>query len=305
MRFKPWQLVVILLLVCGIALGIMQWRVRRFSDAASLLQALPPDRATHLYVSLNALRDSGILGLFAGSTAEEESDYRNFVQQTGFDYREDLDAIAAAFLPNGSYFTARGRFDWKKLRAYATDHGGECRNLTCSLPASDPGRYISYYPLATDTIALAFAPEQFGVNMIAPAQWSKQPPISSEPIWVSAPSFVFSDPKGLPAGAQAFLSPFAQAEHVTFGVVPEGESLAIRVDASCATPESASGVARKLTETTDLLKKMLARDNMTPNPNDLSGVLVAGTFSSQGTHVSGKWPVARGFLTALATGKIQ
>jgi hypothetical protein len=64
-------------------------------------------------------------------------------------------------------------------------------------------------------------------------------------------------------------------------------------------------LGEKLTTTTDLLKKMLEREKMTPNPRDLSGVLVAGTFKSEDKRVVGGWPVERGFLETLVTGKLQ
>jgi hypothetical protein len=44
---------------------------------------------------------------------------------------------------------------------------------------------------------------------------------------------------------------------------------------------------------------------MTPNPRDLSGVLVAGTFEQRQSIVIGTWPVERGFVEALASGQIQ
>jgi hypothetical protein len=50
---------------------------------------------------------------------------------------------------------------------------------------------------------------------------------------------------------------------------------------------------------------MIEREHMTPNPRDLSGVLVAGTFEQRQSTVIGTWPVERGFVEALASGQIQ
>ena len=44
---------------------------------------------------------------------------------------------------------------------------------------------------------------------------------------------------------------------------------------------------------------------MTPNPRDLSGVLVAGKFQQQNALVTGTWPLERGFVEALAAGQVQ
>ena len=73
----------------------------------------------------------------------------------------------------------------------------------------------------------------------------------------------------------------------------------------CTSPENAADLASQLSKTTDLLKKMLDRDKMKPNPADLSGVLVAGKFEAQQSLVTGQWSIDRSFLESLAAGKIQ
>ncbi len=302
MRLRIWLAAAIVIAIAGV---FFTWRALSRYDAAAMLACLPPDDATHLYLDVSALRQGGILALLAGSKTDEEPDYKKFVDQTGFDYQRDLDAVAAAFLNGGAYYTIRGRFDWSKLAAYAKSQQGDCVKNLCWMPASDGKRHISFYRLSSGVLALAVAAEERAVNMIAPRQWKSAPKLPPDPIWISAPSFAFSDPKELPAGAQAFLRPLSQAERVVFAVGPSGPRWQIRLDASCATPDSAAAVAQKLTATTDLLKKMLEREKMTPNPRDLSGVLVAGTFQQQDRRVTGSWPVERGFLETLASGKLQ
>ncbi len=303
-RLQVWLSVTGTLLCAG-ALVVAYFRTPKNFDAISMIQCLPPDQATHMYIDVSALRGAGVMGLVAGTKTEEEPDYRRFVEQTGFDYRNDLEAIAAAFFHGGSYFTVRGRFDWKKLSEYAKSQAGDCQASVCSMPASDRGRYISFYPLSSNVLAMAVSTEQRGVNMIAPGQWKSPPALPPDPVWISAPAFAFSDVKNLPAGAQAFLSPLAQAERVVFAVGPDGPRFRIHVDASCATLDSAAAVAKKMNDTTDLLKKMLEREKMTPNPRDLSGVLVAGSFEQQDKRVVGNWPVERGFLESFASGKVE
>lgn len=99
-------------LLISVAVGAFWWRSSRAFTASDLLQSLPEDRATHLYIDVAALRKAGVLDLIAGSAAEEESDYRTFVKQTGFNYRNDLNAVAAAFIGDNTYFALRGKFDW-------------------------------------------------------------------------------------------------------------------------------------------------------------------------------------------------
>ncbi len=64
--------------------------------------------------------------LIAGSKSAEDPEYKTFVEQTGLDYRTDLDAVAAAFAEGNTYLALRGRFVSKKLAAYAQSHGGKC-----------------------------------------------------------------------------------------------------------------------------------------------------------------------------------
>jgi hypothetical protein len=305
-RIQPWQLAAAVIVLCAGVVVFAHWRStsRRF-DATALIECLPPDQATHMYLDFTALRSSGILDLLAGSKTAEEPDYRHFVEQTGFDYRTDLDAVAAAFWHGGSYFTVRGRFEWKKLTEYARAQGGSCRNAICTMPGSTPERHISFYPLRSDVLALAVSAEERGTDMIGPNQWKTPPQLPPEPVWISAPSFVFSDVKNMPEGTHAFFSPLAQAQRVIFAIGPEAQRLQIRVEIFCADAPSAADVANRLTATTDLLRKMLARDRITPTARDLTAVLVGGRFQQQDKRVTGTWPVERAFVEALATGQVQ
>ncbi len=303
---QPWQLATMVVALCGVVLWFAHWRrSSRNFDAAALVECLPPDQATHVYIDVDALRRSGILNLVAGSRAAEEPDYRRFVEQTGFDYRTDLDAVAAAFLHGNVYFALRCRFDWRQLSKYAREQGGACQNTVCNMPASTPDRFISFYPLKSDILAMAVSTEARGVSMVGPSQWHNPPQMPPEPVWISAPSFAFNDVKALPEGTHSFLSPLAQAQRITFAVGPQGDRLQIRLEVACANPEGAAALADQLNKTTELLKKMLERQHMTPNPRDLSGVLVAGNFQQQNQRVLGTWPVERGFIEALAAGSVQ
>ena len=314
-RFQPWQLAAFVVVLCAGAVALVHWRrVSRPFDAVALIECLPPDQSTHVYIDVDALRRSGILDSLAGAKTAEEPDYRRFVEQTGFDYRTDLDAVAAAFFHGNVYLAVRGRFEWKQLSDYARAQGGQCRNAVCEMPASQPERYISFYPLRSDILAIAVSSEERGVVLIGPGQWKNPPHLPPEPVWISAPSYMFSDVKDLPAGTHSFLSPLAQAKDVTFAIGPAGGQsggqaadgrLGVRLEVTCYSAEAAAALAKQLTETTDLLKNMLEREHMTSNPDDLSGVLVAGSFEQHDQRVIGKWPLERGFVDALLSGKVE
>jgi len=293
----------LLLLVAAIG-GFYAWRTSRTLNDRQLIQSLPQARATHVFIDVDGLRRSGLLDLLAGSKSAEDPEYKTFVQESGLDYRTDLDAVAAAFAEGNTYLALRGRFAWKKLAAYAQTHGGKCANATCFMPATRSGYFISFAPLRARVLAMAVSTDEHGVSMIGLQDWRKPPRLPAEPVWISVPSFALSD-ANLGSGTHAFLEPLSQAQEVTFAVGSAPKGFQIRVEAVCATPEIAELLTRRLSASTDLLRKMLVREKMTPNPNDLSGVLTAGTFSQQREQVTGTWPIERGFLESLAGGRIQ
>ncbi len=291
-----------LLLAAGTVAGFLVWRSTRTFNDARLLQCLPQARATHVFVDLDKLRRGGVLDLIAGSKSAEDADYKAFLTHTGLDYRTDIDAIAAAFSEGNTYLAMRGRFDWKKLSAYVVRQGGKCADPICSMPATRPGYYISLMPLRPAVLAIAVSTDERGVKMIGLQDWRKPPLLPSEPVWISVPSFALSD-ANLGAGTHAFLEPLSQAQQVTFAAGPAGGAFEIRVEAVCGTPEIAELMTRRLSASTDMLKKMLEREHLTANPDDLSGVLAAGAFSQQKERVTGRWPITRGFLASMTGGK--
>ena len=307
-RLQPWQLAVLGVLLCAAAVGWGRWYLEsRSYNAARLLSALPAERATLLYLDAGALRKDGILDLIAGSKAAEEPEYQAFVKQTGFDYRTDLDAVAASFAPGGVYFTVRGRFHWKQLNAYAESQGGQCHDAVCSMAGSTPDRKISFYPLQSNVLAMAVAAQPQAVTSVGAATDRSQaaPALATGPVWMSVPPPVFESWDAFPGGTGSFFSPLARAAKVTFAAGPKGNGIELRLEVTCGTPEMAADLAHKLSNTTDLLKKMLRREHPRPNPRDLSEVLVAGSFEQKQTQVIGTWPIERGFVEALANGQVQ
>jgi hypothetical protein len=291
--------------LCVAAVAVARWwRVSIPYDGARLISALPQERATVVYLDTAQLRSSGLLALLAGSKASEEPDYRKFVDETGFDYRTDLDAVAAAFVNTGFYATLRGRFHWKQLTAYAESQGGECHYSVCSMLGSTTERNISFYPLKSDVLALAVSTDPRAVTSIG-SGGRAQMPVLRDPVWISVPAAAFNRPDAFPAGTRAFLSPLAHAEKVIFAAGPQGDRLQLRLEVACATPQAAAELVKQFSGVTSLLKSMIERERMTPNRRDLSGVLVAGTFEQRQSTVIGTWPIERDFVEALASGQIQ
>jgi hypothetical protein len=304
-RFQPWQLAAIVVVLCVVAVAVTRWyQNSRTHDVAGLVGLLPYDRATRLYIDVRALRQSGLLDVFAGSRAEEEPDYRKFVEQTGFDYRTDLDAVAASFTPLGSFFAIRGRFQWQQLANYAAVEGGSCVYVICEMPGSRADRRISFYPVANDTLALAVSPNQRGVNLIAPGQ-RMSGAVPADPVWMSIPAAVLREAETLPDSVRSVLAPLAESgNNITIGAGPDGNRLQLRLEVACTTADAAQRITRDLASATKILKEVIAQRSGAPDPGDLSGVLVAGSFRQQDTRVIGTWPLERSFLKSLA-GQIE
>jgi len=302
--------------VLGVVLGAWgYWFYSRPYDAARLVQCLPSDRSLHVYLNVGLLRSSGILDLLAGSQGTEEPDYKKFVEQTGFDYRTDLDAVAAGFRDGDEYFAVQGRFKWNRLADYAQSHQGKCEvgqsAGTCSMPATQAGKTISFSLLRNDVLALAVARDAKGARVVFPGFWKDPPKIPAAAIWVSAPPYVFSDAKNLPAGIGPFRTQLAGARNTVFTLGPapnqttDQKTFELRMAVDCAAPDDAAKMVTQFTNVTDLLKKMLDRDRLKPTSADLSGVLVAGRFEAQKDQVIGTWPIERKFIESLVSGKVQ
>jgi hypothetical protein len=303
---KKWIPVI---LIAGTLLGVSgYWYYSRAYDAARLVQMLPPDRSVHVYLNVKALRETGVLEMLAGSPAAHEADYTRFVEETGFDYRTDLDGVAAAFRDGDVYYAAQGRFQWEKLAAYAMAHGGSCEGPMCKLPGTVPGRDVSYYMPRNGVLALATSRASNAIEMVGLTTWRKPPVIPATGLWVSAPPYVFRNPENLPAGTRSFLSPLKDATETILMLGPAASGPAafeLRMEVTCATAEAAAAMHKQFTDATALLVNMLARENLQPNKDDLSGLLAGGKFEISQTKVTGTWPVDRALIDTMFTSGIE
>jgi len=303
---RPWQLAAALAVVTVGVISVLEWRnLSQRYDAGHMLERLPLEGSVKVWVDFDQLRASGLLDLLAGSSAAEDPDYKSFTQQIGFDYRTDLQGVAAAFRKDNTYFSVHGKFDFKKLDDYAAKQQGHCVDAVCSMPASQPGRFVSFYPLAGEALALAVSGEPEGVRMIAPSARAAEANPRA-PVWISAPGSSFSGLAHLPAGAQAFLSPLADTVESSFSIGPTGDGgkdLRIQLDSTCPSADVAVKLAAQLSSTTDLLRKMLQRDHLTPGKSDLTSLFSSGRFEVHDARVSGTWPLDRKLLENLLAGK--
>ena len=296
---RPWQLILLIALICGAAVGAMVWfRSRTLTPAASL-RRMPMEDALVLWIDFAALRGDGLLQLLDGAKAGQDPEYQTFVRQTRFDYMHDLDSAMVSFAPTGNFFLVKGRFDWKSLRNYVEQVDGACLNSLCRVNGSGPDRRISFFPVHRDLMAMAASPDGWAAQRLSTARPGPDPPVPNAPVWLAFPGSLLKSNKSLPDGARPFARSMENALSVTISFAPEGDRLAARLDVRSNSDREAAAAAAQLTEATQLLRSWLARENLKPNPADLSGVLAAGIFHAEGAHVAGVWPIAREFIQNL------
>lgn len=307
-RFQLRQLVVLLLVVCALAAGGIYWfRLRSSARPSDLVAYLPTANASVIYIDVDALRRSGILGMVVGSNTAEEPDYQQFVGETKFDYRQDLDAVAAALKDGRTYFALRGRFHWNDLRDYAVRHGGSCHNDFCVLAGSQPNRRISFYLLKRDVMAMAIGPDDFGAYQVTNESGKLGLVAPKEPVWALIPAGALQSlgelqsMDALPAAAKAYVPALQGAEQIVFSIgANPGRQLQFGVNVTCKDAPAATALVTQFEGTTKALRELLGRQRQKPDPADLSGVLVAGSFRRDERQVYGAWPIPKAFVDAIS-----
>jgi hypothetical protein len=167
-----------MVLVALLLFAYGHWRGSGADPATELLQAMPFDANTVVYVDAKALRQSPFLAeLYKWiPQAAADADYTQFVRTTGFNYETDLDRLGLALTRRGKETTvfamAEGRFDHKKITAYALQTGvRQNRNghEIFSVPISGESRRITFAFFGDDRIALTNGPDLDPAFSAAPA----------------------------------------------------------------------------------------------------------------------------------------
>jgi hypothetical protein len=314
MRFRahPWFLVAGLTALCAAAIwGLMTYRNRNEWDSAKMARSLPHDNAIIAYANVSAIRSSGLLQTIFGSKSVEELDYRRFVDESGFDYKSDLDRVAISFQRNSRYAIAVGRFDWPKIKNYALRSGAECVNAVCEVKGKALENSTSFYPLHGSALALASTPNPGGAYTIAHPDFPFSPDdrtSATAPVWVSVPGRVFRDQSILPTGAKIFGSALGAAEHALFTIEPDsnGKQYKLGMRVTCSNEQDARNILKQLEEATSLLRKMIERDNLKPKPSDLAALLVNGKFALESPlKLTGEWPLELALVHSIAEGNVE
>ena len=298
---RRWQIVASLLAACAIAGAAAYWyRARQSAAPSHLVSYLPADNASVIYIDVDALRRSGILSKLEGSKTAEEPDYQQFVRDTKFDYRRDLDAVAAALKDGRTYFALRGRFHWNDISQYAAKQGGSCHDKFCVMAGSQPNRRISFYLLRPDVLAMAVAPDDFAAYQVAKQAVPASFAASQDPMWAVIPAAALQSMDALPATAKEFVPALRGAEQIMFSIAADRDrQLQLALHVTCKDTPAATALVVQLQSITKELQSLIARQGQKPDPSDLSAVLVAGNFRRDERQVYGSWPIPKAFLDAV------
>jgi hypothetical protein len=287
MRTRPKRTFLILATVAAAALALYcVARVRRASADGSLPELLalaPADSRFLVYADVRALRDSPLVQRLAAMAppAKMDSDYKDFVSATGFDYQRDLDRVVIAEQPNGpsgqTLSFAEGRFNREKIAQYALRSGKSEREGSreiYSVPSATPGKTISIAFLAADRIALADGGD-LAAALAAPTVASdpalrlRISRVAGAPLFaiVKAPAAA-GNGATTGGGLAAFTSSFQSLRWVSFAARPDGDGLLLSAEGECDTPVQAQSVATGIEILRGLLRSALTapktRGQMSP-----------------------------------------
>ncbi|MBV9155428.1 MAG: hypothetical protein JO097_04150 [Acidobacteriaceae bacterium] len=306
MRLKPWLFLALLALGTALLLfGIYFYRHRFVRSDADMLALLPHNPgSTIFFVDVKTLRRTGVLGLLAGSKRAEESDYRDFVTQTRFDYTKSVDTIAGSADQAGFFLLVRGRFDWTKLRGYTLAHGGACKQSSCAVPATKPGHWISFTAIQPDVAGVALSSNATSAERLrSPRRGVIPRPMPAEPVWVDVSPALLKNPLALPTLLRIFAISIQSADAVRLSLGPAVQGSAaifnLRLDAQCPNVAMAEAIRNQLQIETKMLSLELAREHRQPNSADLTGLMTSGMFESAGKRVTGRWPIRKELLNGI------
>jgi hypothetical protein len=258
MKRKAWVLGLVGIAIL-MAAGILVYRHwhggQSLEGRNEILSLMPSDPTSVVYSDLGQLRSSAflreVMNWAPGIPADE--DYAKFIQATGFNYEKDLDRVALAFTRQGSgsivFAVADGRFDRKKIEAYAAQSGERINQsghtvFALNLKNSKHKSFLTF--LRDDRIAWTDDPTyatlfQQSHSFAGKADWEEhfarlggtavfavihQDPATTEMLAQQAPGG-FRSPQ--------LASLLSQLQWITIGGKPEGEDLRVVIEGESQT----------------------------------------------------------------------
>jgi len=174
-RRKLWIALAVLLVAAAIA-AVVYLRSRRGPEAARLL----PESDAVLFVNLRLMRLAHVFG--EAPPVSYDSDYEQFVKETGFQFERDLDQAAfAVHAPSGAVaggqgFLAEaryseifiGKFDAQRAAAYFRKLSSNTEDYRDAVIYAIPheGRTVRVAILGLDTVAVSNLPDTAAIHQM-------------------------------------------------------------------------------------------------------------------------------------------
>jgi hypothetical protein len=273
--------------ILGVMVGSALWNGRIWTDPESLLNRLPTQDAAVVGIDFDALRSGGFVQWLDHAKTPEEPEYLAFVQETGFDYKRDLDSVLASFAPDGEFFLIKGTFNWARLEEYVLKQKGSCFDHLCRVVGSTPNRHISFFPLKRNLMALAVAPDDTAAARLQKLGPQSDVDVPVAPLWMTLSTGALRGSRNF----AEFASALTGANRVTLTAGPSGSAFEARLDAVCRDAQQAGALTMQLRTLTNVLPR---------DASGVAGLLRSGVFEQSGSHVFGRWPVSADFVQSLA-----
>jgi hypothetical protein len=248
--------VVALAILLAVFFGYRQWKPSDpLGVRAEMLSPMPGDASAVVYVDLAELRSSPCLAQvfrWAPQPAPD-GDYAQFLQATGFNYERDLDRVALAInrqsQDSTAFAIADGRFERKRIEAYAARHGSlktaDGKTLF-AVPLNGSSRKAFFTFLRDDRMAWANDSSYFfeQPHNSSAAEWREHfLRLAGTPIFAilrqdsGAAAALAQAPGGLRSPQLATL--LAQLQWISIGGKPEGNLLRVGIEGECLTEATA------------------------------------------------------------------
>jgi hypothetical protein len=218
-------------------------------DRDEMLALMPEDASVVVFLDLEQLRASPFLTelLRWAPKIAPDADYAQFLQATGFNYETDLDRLALSInrqSPNATAFAAAdGRFDRKKIEAYASRYGSlktaDGKTLF-AVPSNGSNRKAFFTFLKDARIAWANDSSYFfhEVRGSSSEEWHDHfQRLAGTPLFAvlrqdSGTAAAFAQaPGGLRSPQLAAL--LAQLQWISISAKPEGNRLRVSMEGEC------------------------------------------------------------------------
>jgi len=304
LRIRPFFLALTVSLVgLGVLIALGLGHVAWNSSPESLIRRLPADDAALVCVDLEAIRYAGLFEEIASVDVDVESDYREFVEATGFDYEQDLDFVLASFQEFETFLILEGRFDWGRLRDYVDTQGGTCYNGFCQLEGSGIDRQISFFSITPNALAMYVGADPWGAWLLARPRTDRlEAGMPDGPVWVSAPGSVLEKSEWIPEEAQSAASRIFRANRLVLSLSPGVPEFEARLRLDYGTAAVADDIASQMRTVAGALAALDTGGTPDVGSASIASLLAEGEFRSEGASVYGAWPVSRTLLQQVLTG---